>query len=29
MTPLLWPFFTGGQIDLQVESAMKNEGRFQ
>jgi len=29
LTPLLWPFFTNGQINLTVESAMKNEGRFQ
>jgi Flp pilus assembly protein TadG len=29
MTPLLKPFFTGGQIHFTVESAMKNEGRFQ
>jgi Flp pilus assembly protein TadG len=28
MTPLLRPFFTGGQIVLEVDSAMKNEGRF-
>jgi hypothetical protein len=27
--PLLWPFFTGGQITLKVDSAMKNEPRFQ
>lgn len=26
MTPLIRPFFTGGQINLRVESAMKNEG---
>lgn len=29
MTPLVKPFFTGGQIVLTVESAMKNEARFQ
>jgi uncharacterized protein len=29
LTPLLRPFFTGGQIHLQVESAMKNEAAFQ
>src|SRR6266850_5914641 len=29
MTPVLWPFFTNGQIQFTVESAMKNEGRFQ
>jgi Flp pilus assembly protein TadG len=29
LTPLLRPFFTNGQINLTVESAMKNEGRFQ
>jgi hypothetical protein len=27
--PMLWPFFNGGQITLQVDSAMKNESRFQ
>jgi hypothetical protein len=26
MNPLLWPFFPGGQVTLNVESAMKNEG---
>ena len=26
MTPVLKPFFTGGQIHLKVDSAMKNEG---
>jgi Flp pilus assembly protein TadG len=29
LTPLISPFFTGGAIHLQVQSAMKNEGRFQ
>ena len=29
LTPLLRPFFTGGQIHLRVDSAMKNEARFQ
>ncbi len=29
MTPLLRPFFTNGQIHLTVDSAMKNEARFQ
>jgi Flp pilus assembly protein TadG len=29
MTPLIRPFFTGGQITLRVESAMKNEARWQ
>ena len=29
MTPLLRPFFSNGQIQMHVESAMKNEGRFQ
>jgi Flp pilus assembly protein TadG len=29
MTPILWPFFPNHEIALQVESAMKNEGRFQ
>ena len=28
MTPLLRPFFPSGQINLTVDSAMKNEGRF-
>ena len=26
INPMLWAFFTGGQITLNVESAMKNEG---
>jgi Flp pilus assembly protein TadG len=29
VTPLMRPFFTNGQITLTVDSAMKNEGRFQ
>jgi uncharacterized membrane protein (UPF0127 family) len=29
MTPLLRPFFTGGQFHMTVASAMKNEARFQ
>ncbi len=29
LTPLLRPFFAGGQITLRVQSAMKDEGRFQ
>jgi len=29
MTPLIRPFFPGGMIQIQVDSAMKNEGRFQ
>ena len=29
MTPMLRPFFTGGQVHLTVDSAMKNEPRFQ
>lgn len=29
MTPLIRPFFTDGKINLRVESAMKNEGRFE
>ena len=29
MTPLIRPFFTGGQINMRVESAMKNEERWQ
>jgi Flp pilus assembly protein TadG len=28
-TPLMRPFFEDGQITLEVESSMKNEGRFQ
>ena len=28
MTPLIRPFFTNGQISFRVESAMKNERRF-
>jgi len=28
MTPLIRPFFTGGQINLRVESAMKNEAQW-
>ncbi len=28
MTPLMRPFFPNGQASLRVESAMKNEGRF-
>ena len=27
--PMLWPFFPNGQIRLTVDSAMKNESRFQ
>ena len=26
MTPLIRPFFTNGQINLRVQSTMKNEG---
>lgn len=29
MTPLLQPFFAGGQLSMKVESMMKNESRFQ
>ena len=29
LTPVLRPFFDNGQFALQVESAMKNEGRFE
>ena len=29
LTPLLRPFFTGGQVHLIVDSSMKNEARFQ
>ena len=29
ITPVLVPFFPGGKLDLQAESMMKNEGRFQ
>ena len=28
MTPLIRPFFTGGRLNIRVESAMKNERRF-
>lgn len=28
MTPLVRPFFTGGQLVIQVDSSMKNEARF-
>jgi Flp pilus assembly protein TadG len=28
MTPLIRPFFTNGQFQMQVSSSMKNEGRF-
>jgi len=27
--PMLWPFFPNGQVRLTVDSAMKNESRFQ
>jgi len=29
MTPLLRPFFTNGQLNMRVESMMKNESRFK
>jgi Flp pilus assembly protein TadG len=29
LTPILRPFLTGGQMAVQVDSAMKNESRFQ
>jgi hypothetical protein len=29
ITPIMRPFFTGGQIRFSVDSAMKNEARFQ
>jgi hypothetical protein len=29
LTPLIGVFFSGGQINLRVDSAMKNEGRFE
>jgi hypothetical protein len=29
ITPVLRPFFTNGEINFSVESAMKNESRFQ
>jgi len=29
MTPLIRPFFTNGRINIRVESAMKNEARWQ
>jgi hypothetical protein len=28
LTPLVGAFFPGGQVDLRVDSAMKNEGAF-
>ena len=28
LTPLIRPFFTGGQLAIQVDSSMKNEERF-
>jgi TadE-like protein len=28
-TPLMRPFFPSGHLDLRVDSAMKNEGRFE
>ena len=28
LTPLIRPFFSGGQLNIQVESSMKNEKRF-
>ena len=28
MTPLIRPFFTGGQLNMQVDSSMKNEAAF-
>jgi hypothetical protein len=28
LTPLMRPFFPGGQINITVDSAMKNEGAF-
>jgi Flp pilus assembly protein TadG len=28
LTPLIKPFFTGGQLNMQVDSSMKNEVRF-
>jgi len=27
--PMMWPFFANGQINLRVDSAMRNESRFQ
>jgi hypothetical protein len=29
LTPIMRPFFTNGQIHFTVDSAMKNEARFQ
>ena len=29
MTPLIRPFFTGGQLNLRVQSTMKNETLFR
>jgi Flp pilus assembly protein TadG len=28
LTPLIRPFFSGGQLNMQVDSSMKNEARF-
>ena len=28
-TPMLWPFFNNGQVNLTVDSIMKNEGSFK
>ena len=28
-TPMLWPLFNGGQVNLTVDSIMKNESAFQ
>jgi Flp pilus assembly protein TadG len=28
LTPLIKPFFTGGQLNMQVDSSMKNEAKF-
>jgi hypothetical protein len=29
LTPVLWPFFPNGRLNLTVDSVMKNEGRFE
>ena len=29
LTPVLWPFFPNGRLNLTVDSIMKNEGRFE
>jgi Flp pilus assembly protein TadG len=29
LTPVLWPFFANGKLNMTVDSVMKNEGRFE